>query len=69
MQKMVWNNIIANNSFMLLKQSSGKTYINCTTNTGLKVSEKSVFQTSFGCDDFQGNLFSFEKQVVTKDFT
>ena len=38
-------------------------------NMGLKVSEKSVFQTSFGCDGFQGNLFSFEKQVVTKDFT
>ena len=35
---------------------------------GLKVSEKSVFLTSFfGCGGFQGNLFSFEKQVVTKD--
>ena len=40
-----------------------------TVNMGLTVSEKSVFQTSFGCDGFQGNLFSFEKQVVTKDFT
>ena len=41
----------------------------CTVNMGLKVIEKSVFRNSFGCDGFQGNLFSFEKQVVTKDFT
>ena len=43
-------------------------YIYCTVNMGLKVSEKFVFLTSFfGCGGFQGNLFSFEKQVVTKD--
>ena len=27
---------------------------------GLRVSEKSVFPTSFGRDGFQGNLFAFE---------
>ena len=37
-------------------------------NMVLKVSEKSAFRTSFGCESFQGNLFSFEKQVVTKRF-
>ena len=35
---------------------------------GFTVSEKSVFPTSFGRRRFQGNLFSFEKQVVTEDF-
>ena len=43
--------------------------IYCTVNMGLKLSEKSVFLPSFGCGSFQGNSFSFEKQVVTKDFT
>ena len=43
-------------------------YVYSTVNMVLKVSEKSVFWTSFGCDSFQGNLFSFEKQVVKKRF-
>ena len=37
------------------------THINCSVNMWLRVSEKSVFQISLGCDRFQGNLFSFEK--------
>ena len=32
-----------------------------TVNMGLTVTDKSVFETSFGRGRFQGNLFSFEK--------
>ena len=36
-------------------------YINCKLNIGLRVTDNSVFPTSFGHGRFQGNLFSFEK--------
>ena len=39
--------------------------IRCTVNMGVTVSEQSFFPTSFGRSHFQGNLFSFEKQVLT----
>ena len=38
-----------------------------TVNTGLTVTVNSIFPSSFGYDRFQGNLFSFEKQVVTEE--
>ena len=36
-------------------------HMNCSSNMGLRVREKSVFWTSFGCGRFQDNLFSFKQ--------
>ena len=40
-------------------------YIYCKeNNTELRIIEKSVFPTGFGCGHFQENSFSFEKRGV-----